>query len=174
MSSAPQAEIPDILAIVRDRVFRFAASRMSREDADDMAQTVMTIMYQKYRDVTNPDQAMAIATGILTRVRIGWYRKRLRRGEDRNEQVDVLPLADERDTPERAAARKRAAHQVHSAIAALDERCQKVIRLSLEGFGGREISTFLKMPSPNAADLALSRCRAKLRQTLHPGLLEEI
>jgi RNA polymerase sigma factor (sigma-70 family) len=174
MPSAAPNEEPSLWTKVRDRVFRFAASWMSREAAEDLSQTVMIIMLEKYSQAMNPEEALAIAVGVLTRVRIGYYRKRVRRKEDQNEQVDVLPLADDRDNPERALGRRRAAAKVHTAIDALDEKCQRIIRLSLEGFGAKEIAELLRLPTPNSADLALSRCRGKLRSSLDVSLLDEI
>ncbi len=65
-----------------------------------MTQAVMTIMHRKYSGLTEFEEAVRVAAVTLTKVRIGWYRKRARRGEDTAAQVDVLPLVDEQDTPE--------------------------------------------------------------------------
>jgi RNA polymerase sigma factor (sigma-70 family) len=150
---------------------------MSREDAEDRTQEVMIVLMEKvdkYGQITTPEDVYRLALNILAKKRIGWYRKRHRRGEDTAQQVDTMPLKDPGLDPEQALGRKRLAERLGSAMAGLDERCQQVIGLSLRGFGSAEIQKKLSMASENAVLLAVSRCRRKLRDMLDASLLEEL
>jgi RNA polymerase sigma-70 factor (ECF subfamily) len=177
MPGAPSEAYTALLAQIRDRVLRFAASRMSREDAEDRTQEVMIVLMEKvsqYGSITTADDIYRLALNILAKKRIGWYRKRHRRGEDTAQQVDVMPLRDPSPDPEQALGRKRLAQVLGSAVAGMDERCQQVIGLSLRGYGSAEIQKRLGMASENAVLLAVSRCRKKLREMLDASLLGDL
>lgn len=175
MSGTPGEAYSAVLSQIRDRVYRFAASRMSREDAEDRTQEVMILLVEKvdkYGHITEPEDVYRLALNILVKKRIGWYRTRHRRGEDNAHQVDTLPLPDPSLDPEQALGRKRVAESLAAAMKSLDERCQTVIGLSLRGFGTAEILKKMEMASENAVLLAVSRCRRKLRELLDVSLLQ--
>jgi len=53
----------DLLARLRERIFRFAASRLQRDAAEDLAQEVLLVLHEKY--------------AALDRVEMGTFRDRL-------------------------------------------------------------------------------------------------
>jgi RNA polymerase sigma-70 factor (ECF subfamily) len=46
-------ERDEILSRIRERIVAYAASRISREVAEDLAQEVLIILHEKYGDVTD-------------------------------------------------------------------------------------------------------------------------
>ena len=177
MSGTPGEVYSSVLSQIRDRIFRFAASRMSREDAEDRTQEVMVVLVEKvdkYGHIADTEDIYRLALNILVKKRIGWYRTRHRRGEDVAHQVDTLPLHDPGLDPEQSLGRKRIAESLAHAMKTLDERCRSVIGLSLRGHGSAEILKQTGMASENAVLLAVSRCRRKLREILDVSLLQEL
>jgi RNA polymerase sigma factor (sigma-70 family) len=160
------AATPEPIEEIRERILASAASRMSRSDAEDLAQDVVTILLVKYADVKDPADLLRLAYDILFKLRIGWYRRRIRRGEDTAESVDDVPLADRADDPETALLRKEFAERVGKAIRSLGEPCRTILRLKLEGQDTDYIMKAIRAGTKNALFIRLKRCRDLLDEKL--------
>ena len=165
-----EPEPSSTMALIRERILGFAISRSSRSDAEDLTQQVMIVLLSKYSNVSDQKELLPIAFGLLARLRMGLYRKRARRGEDANLGVEELQLASVADDPESRLARKELAEQLAAAIDRLNQRCQKMIRLMMEGHSAAYIQKTLGLTSTNAVYVVQSRCRAELRKTLSDSI----
>lgn len=71
----------EILARLRERIFRFAASRLSREAAEDVAQEVLLLLHEKYAAVDRLEELVPLALEITRFKILSTRRKVVRRGE---------------------------------------------------------------------------------------------
>lgn len=160
--------VPDdeILRQLRERIFRFAASRLSREAAEDVTQETLLLLHEKYPHVAEAGQLLPLAFQVVRFKMAGAARKSIRRGEGRAAPVDELPLPSPNDDPERAAARAEMRGRLLAAIAGLGERCREIFRLKLEGRGFAEIRAHLGVESINTIYTWDSRCRKALLERM--------
>jgi len=84
----------DLHAALRERILAFAVSRYGRQMAEDVAQEVMLVLHQKYSHVTDPAQLVPLALQITRFKLVAQARKSVRRGENRQLDVDEAPIAD--------------------------------------------------------------------------------
>src|SRR3954471_2500920 len=82
-----------ILARLRERIFRFAASKVSGELAEDIAQDVLMLLHEKYAAVDRIEDLIPLSIEIARFKILGTRRKLVRRGEHTQISVDDLPLA---------------------------------------------------------------------------------
>ena len=66
----------EILAQLRERIVAFAASRIRKESAEDLAQEVFVVLEQKYPHVERLDELVPLAMQILRFKMAAWRRKR--------------------------------------------------------------------------------------------------
>ncbi len=88
-----------ILINLRERILAFATLRISKAQAEDLAQEVLMVLHEKYARVTDLTELVPLAFQILRFKMLDAHRKSLRRGEYNQESVDDLPLADHGDDP---------------------------------------------------------------------------
>jgi RNA polymerase sigma-70 factor (ECF subfamily) len=50
----PGTQRDSVLAALRERIVAYAASRISRDAAEDLAQEVLLVIHEKYRKVNQP------------------------------------------------------------------------------------------------------------------------
>src|ERR1700722_9352057 len=87
----------EILTRLRERIVRYAASQLQGSPtgdlAQDLAQEVLMVVHEKYSELDRIEDLLPLSLEIA-RLKI-WAarRKSHRRGEDRQVQVDDLPLA---------------------------------------------------------------------------------
>ena len=94
----------DLLARLRERIFRFAASRLQRDAAEDLAQEVLLVLHEKYAALDRVEDLLPLSLEIARFKIMGARRKTVRRGEHTQVSVDDLPLAsDEADPFDQAA-----------------------------------------------------------------------
>ncbi|MBI5085349.1 MAG: sigma-70 family RNA polymerase sigma factor [Acidobacteria bacterium] len=148
--------------MLRERIFRFAASRMSREAAEDVSQESMLLLHEKYPHVTDPAELLPLAFQIVRFKMAAAIRKTLRRGEHRLVPVEDLPLASQADNPEQSAARSELRRRLLDAIAGLGERCREIFRLKLLGLGFDQIRIHFHVDSINTIYTWDARCRKSL------------
>jgi RNA polymerase sigma-70 factor (ECF subfamily) len=55
----------EILALLRERIVRFAASRLMRDAAEDVAQEVLIILHEKYGHVTKLEELVPLSLQIV-------------------------------------------------------------------------------------------------------------
>jgi RNA polymerase sigma-70 factor (ECF subfamily) len=155
-----------ILARLRERIFRFAASKVSGELAEDIAQDVLMLLHEKYAAVDRIEDLIPLSIEIARFKILGTRRKLVRRGEHTQISVDDLPLAGSGPDPYEQTARRERMEQLELAVASLGERCRELFRLKLEGFTFPEIQHKLGVATLNTLYTWDFRCRKQLAQKL--------
>ena len=150
------------LALLRERILAFAASRTQRETAEDLSQEVLIVLEQKYPEVQTLDELVPLALQIMRYKMLGQHRKSARRGEYRQVSVDDLPLTNPGPDPETQAEHRQAREQLRAAIRKLEGRCRQIFRLKLEGKKFPEIQGILGASSLNTVYTWDFRCRQQL------------
>jgi RNA polymerase sigma-70 factor (ECF subfamily) len=152
----------ETLRQLRERILSFAASRLSREAAEDLTQETLLLLHEKYPQVAEPGELLPLAFQVIRFKMAAAVRKSVRRGESRGVPVDELPLASPGDDPERAASRAELRSRLLAAIADLGDRCREIFRLKLEGRVFEEIRVHFGVDSINTVYTWDSRCRKAL------------
>jgi RNA polymerase sigma-70 factor (ECF subfamily) len=144
----------------------FAASRISRDLAEDLAQEVLLLLHDKYAHVSQLEELLPLSLQILRFKMVSLRRKSQRRGEYSQVSVDDLPLADPRSNPERDAQQHELMERLTKAIAQLAERCRELFRLKLEGKSFAQIQVLLGAGSINTIYTWDFRCRRQLLELM--------
>jgi len=139
----------DLLARLRERIFRFAASRLQRDAAEDLAQEVLLVLHEKYAALDRVEDLLPLSLEIARYKIMGARRKTVRRGEHTQVSVDDLPLASEGDDPFDQAAQRQRIERLEVALRQLGDRCRELFRLKLQGFTFPEIQKQLRVNSLN-------------------------
>jgi RNA polymerase sigma-70 factor (ECF subfamily) len=156
----------EILRTLRERIVGFAASRISRDAAEDLAQEVLLVLHEKYGQVERLEELLPLALRILRFKMMGLHRKAQRRGEYSQAQVEEMPLADGAPGPELRLARRESAERIAAAVRRLGERCRELLRLKLEGRTFDEIRARLGAANINTVYVWDHRCRKHLLELL--------
>ena len=159
-------EREETLGRLRERIVAFAASRLSRDAAEDLAQEVLIVLHEKYAHVERPEELLPLSLQIVQFKIMGTRRKILRRGERAQVSVDDIQLPDLNTDPFLAAERKEMLERLAAAIGQLGERCRKLFALKLEGKTFPEIQKLLSAGSINTIYTWDSRCRKQLRELM--------
>jgi len=126
-------ERDEILARLRERIVAFAASRISKEAAEDLAQEVLIVLYEKYAHVTDLSELLPLSLQVLRWKMLALHRKSVRRGEYNQVAVEDLALANPGDNPSTAIERKEMLEQVLAGMTRLSLRCRQLFRWKLQG-----------------------------------------
>ncbi|MDQ2945608.1 MAG: hypothetical protein M3Y27_06655, partial [Acidobacteriota bacterium] len=101
----------ETLAKLRERIVGFAASRLQRDVAEDLAQEALFVIHQKYAHVDRMEELLPLALQIVRFKMLALRRKSVRRGEYLQIPVDEIQVADGASDPavtaERAETRDR-------------------------------------------------------------------
>ena len=159
----------EILARLRERIVRFAASRLSRDAAEDLAQEVLLVLHEKYATLDRVEDLLPLSLEIARFKIMAARRKVVRRGEHTQVSVDDLPLASAEAGPYEVAARQQNVERLEEALAGLGERCREIFRLKLEGHTFPEIQQRLGVASINTLYTWDFRCRKQLLEKLGGG-----
>ena len=151
-----------LLASLRERILAFATLRVSRAQADDLAQEVLVVLHEKYAHVTELTELVPLAFQILRFKMLDAHRKSLRRGEYNSESIDDLPLADPGDDPATQLDQKQRVDRLLAAIGQLGESCRELFTWKLEGKSLPEIQTLMNQTSINTIYTWDLRCRKQL------------
>ncbi|MEP6963223.1 MAG: RNA polymerase sigma factor [Acidobacteriota bacterium] len=162
----PNLPNPSAMEKLRERIYRYAASNIAREAAEDVVQEVMLVLHEKYSSVTRPEELVPLAIEIARFKVLGARRKMIRRGENTQVSVDDLPLASTGDDPFEQAARREQLEKLEGALAELGDRCRELFRLKLEGLTFAEIQKQLKVESLNTLYTWDFRCRKQLLEKM--------
>src|ERR1035441_11101952 len=76
-----RVEREQVLAKLRERIVRFAASHLSRDAAEDLDQEVLLLLHEKYAHLERVEDLLPISLRIVRFKIIGQRRKSARRGE---------------------------------------------------------------------------------------------
>lgn len=151
-----------ILTILRERILAFATSRLSRDRAEDLTQDVMTILHEKYSQVTELVELVPLSFQVLRYKMLDAHRKALRRGEYNQESVEDLPLTDAGDDPMVQLDQQQRVDRLLTAMAQLGERCRELFKWKLEGKSFPEIQQLMRQTSINTIYTWDLRCRREL------------
>ena len=156
----------DILLRLRERIVAFAASRMGRDVAEDLAQETLVVLEEKYPQVERLEELLPLSLQIV-RLKMGALRRKTaRRGEYTSVSVEDIPLRDGAADPAQEFARNQLQERLLHAIGEMEERCREMFRMKLEGKTFEEIRQALESPSINTIYTWDSRCRKKLLEKL--------
>ncbi|THJ24849.1 MAG: RNA polymerase sigma factor [Nitrospira sp. CG24E] len=151
-----------ILASLRERILAFATLRMSRAQAEDLAQEVLVVLHEKYAQVIELTELVPLTFQILRFKMLDAHRKSLRRSEYNQESVEDLPLADPDDDPATQLDQKQRVDRLLAAIGQLGERCRELFKWKLEGKSFPEIQKLMGQTSINTVYTWDLRCRQQL------------
>jgi RNA polymerase sigma-70 factor (ECF subfamily) len=156
----------EILERLRERIVRFAASRLQGDSAEDVAQEVLLVLHEKYPALDRVEDLVPVSLEIA-RLKI-WAarRKSVRRGEHTQVPVDDLPLASAEAGPLDLAEIHERTDRLQAALAQLGDRCRELFRLKLEGFSFPEIQKHMDASSINTLYTWDFRCRKQLLEQL--------
>lgn len=152
-----------ILERLRERIFRFAASRMQKEMAEDLAQEVLIVLHEKYSSLDRVEDLVPVSLEIARLKILAARRKSMRRGEHTQVAVEDVPVAAREADPFEETARREQVERLEAILKTLGERCRELMRLKLEGYGFGEIQTRLKAASLNTLYSWDFRCRQEIR-----------
>lgn len=156
----------ETIRLLRERILHFAASRLTREAAEDVTQEAMLVLHEKYPQIDDPSDLLPLAFQIVRFKMAGAVRKSVRRGEGRAIPVEDMPLAAPGDDPERAAARSEMRERLVLAVSTLGERCREIFQLKLQGHGFEEIRRHFGVDSINTIYTWDARCRKSLLEKM--------
>jgi RNA polymerase sigma-70 factor (ECF subfamily) len=151
-----------ILTSLRERIVAFAALRISRDHAEDLAQDVLALLHDKYPHVVELTELVPLAFQVLRYKMLDAHRKALRRGEYNQESVDDLSVAASGGTPETHLAQKQRVERLLAALEQLGERCRALFKWKLEGKRFPEIQRLMGERSINTIYTWDLRCRKQL------------
>ena len=155
-------EREEILARLRERIVAFAASRIARDVAEDLAQEVLMVLHDKYPEVTRLEELLPLSLQIMRFKMTGFRRRVYRRGEHQQVSIDDVQTADPSRDPAMYAERQEMLDKLTAAIGNLGERCKEMFRLKLLGKSFPEIQEIMKAGSINTVYTWDSRCRQQL------------
>lgn len=156
----------EVLAHLRERIVAFAASRMRREAAEDLAQEVLVVLQEKYSAVADLPELLPLSLQILRFKLAAARRKAFRRGETGTVSIDDVQLPDPQPDPEAHARQEELLQRLTGAVQQLGERCREIIRLKLLGKSFVEIQEQLGAASINTVYTWDARCRKQLLQLM--------
>lgn len=155
-------EREELLLKLRERIVAFAASRLQRDVAEDLAQEVLMLLEEKYPQVTQLDELLPLSFKIMRFKITGVRRKAVRHGEHTQVSVDDIQLPDSCQDPAMDMERKQILERLEQALARLGDRCKELYRLKLEGRTFPEIQKIMGIRSINTIYTWDFRCRKQL------------
>jgi RNA polymerase sigma-70 factor (ECF subfamily) len=155
-----------VLAALRERIVAFAASRLGRDVAEDLAQEVLLLLCEKYPEVERIEELLPLCLKIVRFKMVAQVRKSVRRGEFTQADASELPLADSGENPEALAARHELTGRLLSVIRRMGPRCKELLRLKLAGKTFAEIQALMGARSINTVYTWDFRCRKQALDSL--------
>ena len=155
-----------VLSTLRERIVAYAASRLGRDTAEDLAQEALVVLVTKYPHVEAMEDLVPLAFQILRFKMNDFRRKAHRRGEFSSVAVDDLPLADDSADPYDAFHRRELQERLSAALEKLEGRCREIFRLKLAGRSFAQIQTELGAASINTVYTWDFRCRKTLMELM--------
>ena len=159
----------EILIRLRERIVTYAASHLSGDAAEDIAQEVMLLLHMKYGELSRLEDLVSLSLQIARFKIAGWRRKIHRRGEDTQVSVDDFPLPDPGLDPAACLEKKEMLERLTAALSQLGGRCREMFRLKLQGKTFREMQRILGVRSINTIYTWDFRCRRQLMERMRGG-----
>jgi RNA polymerase sigma-70 factor (ECF subfamily) len=156
----------EILRKLRERIVGFAASRMQRDAAEDLAQEVLILLHEKYGHLDRLEDLLPLSLKIVRFKMLAYRRKARRHGEYAQLSPDEIHIPDSGTDALTAMEQRETRERLMAAIAALGERCRKLLALKLEGKSFAEIQIALGVSSINTIYTWDFRCRQSLMESM--------
>jgi RNA polymerase sigma-70 factor (ECF subfamily) len=153
---------------LRERIVRFAASRVGRDVAEDLAQDALLLLATKYAELSAPEDLVPLAFRIIRLKMMAYRRKATRRGEtaQHDDVTGELPDSSLWHAPEEQLRRRELSERLGTAVQRLSGRCRDIFRMKLDGHGFAEIQRALGARSINTVYTWDSRCRGRLLELM--------
>ncbi len=155
-----------LLEKLRERIVGFAALKMQRDAAEDLAQEVLLLLHEKYGHLDRLEDLLPLSLKIVRYKVMAYRRKAQRRGEYTQVPVDEIQIAGDGVDPLSAAEQREMRERLVTAVAQLGERCRKLFALKLEGKTFAEIQAELGAASLNTVYTWDFRCRKNLLELM--------
>jgi RNA polymerase sigma-70 factor (ECF subfamily) len=156
----------EILQKLRERIVGFAASRLQRDAAEDLAQEVLMLLHQKYGHLERLEDLLPLSLQIVRFKMMAFRRKTLRRGEYTQVPVDEIQVPDGAADPLAASEQRQMRERLIAAVSKMGERCRKLFALKLDGKSYAEIQAALGVASINTVYTWDFRCRKHLMELM--------
>jgi RNA polymerase sigma-70 factor, ECF subfamily len=156
----------DILRVLRERIVGFAASRLSRDAAEDLAQEVLMVIEEKYVHLDRIEDLLPVSLQIVRFKIMGARRKTFRRGEHAQVSVDDIQVRDPQADPERTASQRIMVDNLRKALGKLGDRCRELMKYKLQGKTFPEIQKLMSANSINTVYTWDLRCRKSLLELM--------
>jgi RNA polymerase sigma-70 factor (ECF subfamily) len=156
----------EVLARLRERIVSFAASHLSRDVAEDLAQEVLMLLHEKYGHLERPEDLLPLSLQIVRFKIMSLRRKAARHGEYTQVSVTDIPLPDLNASPADYVERKQMLEQLTRAMAQLGDRCRELMRLKLQGRTFPEIQKIMGAAAINTIYTWDHRCRKSLLERM--------
>ncbi len=155
-----------LLEKLRERIVGFAASRIQRDAAEDLAQEVLVLLHEKYGHLERLEDLLPLSLQIVRFKMMALRRKAQRHGEYTQVPVDELQLADDGLDPSAAAEQSQLRERLLGAIAKMEERCRNLFAYKLDGKTFAEIQVLMSAASINTIYTWDFRCRKHLLELM--------
>lgn len=159
-------ERDEIIGKLRERIVAFAASRLARDLAEDLAQETLILLHEKYAHLDRLEDLLPLSMQIVRFKMLGSRRKSARRGEYSQVSVDDLPLEHRGADPSEIAEQRERVERLAAAMRKLGDRCRELLRLKLQGKSFPEIQKQLAVASINTLYTWDFRCRKQLMELM--------
>jgi len=156
----------EILRKLRERMLGFAASRMQRDAAEDLAQEVLILLHEKYGHLDRLEDLLPLSLKVVRFKMLAYRRKARRHGEYTQVSVDEVQTLDDGTDALTAMEQREMRERLLEAVAVLGERCRKLLALKLEGKSFGEIQIALGVSSINTIYTWDFRCRQQLMESI--------
>lgn len=156
----------EILGKLRERIVAFAASRLQREAAEDLAQEVLMLLHEKYAHLERLEDLLPLSLRIVRFKMLSLRRKAARRGEYSQVSIEDIPLPDLDSSPADLLERREMLDRLDRALGQLGERCRELIRLKLQGKTFPEIQKIMGVGAINTIYTWDHRCRKHLLELM--------
>ena len=166
ISSEPTVQREEILAQLRERIVRFAASHYAGDAAEDLAQEVLMLLHEKYAHLDRVEDLLPLSLQIVRYKIMSQRRKAARRGERSQVSITDIPLPDLNANPADQMERREMLDHLARAIAQLGERCRELMRLKLQGKTFPEIQKAMQAAAINTVYTWDHRCRKHLLELM--------
>jgi RNA polymerase sigma-70 factor (ECF subfamily) len=159
-------EREQVLVKLRERIVRFAASHLSRDAAEDLAQEVLLLLHEKYPHLKSAEELLPLSLQIVRFKIMSQRRKSVRHGEYTQVSIGDIQLPDLDANPAEYVERKQMLERLAQAISGLGERCRDLLRLKLQGKTFPEIQKIMGAAAINTIYTWDHRCRKSLLEAM--------
>jgi RNA polymerase sigma-70 factor (ECF subfamily) len=156
----------EILARLRERIVAFAASHLSRDAAEDLAQEVLMLLHEKYAHLERAEELLPLSLQIVRFKIMAQRRKSARRGEYNQISITDIQLPDLDANPADYVERKEMLDRLRRAVSGLGDRCRELMRLKLQGKTFPEIQKIMGVAAINTIYTWDHRCRKNLLEAM--------